>query len=180
MNKLALLIVDFQEALLAENPFNKENTVNNIKLLIKECRDNNVEVIYVRHDDGKGTELEFGSKGWQIYNKIAPKEGEKIIEKTYNSAFKNTELKEYLDKKSIDTIILVGMQTEYCIDTTCKVAFEHGFKLIIPEETNTTVDNEYMSGKDIYEYYNFKIWKNRFAKLEKVKDFIKSIISIEN
>ncbi|AWK52484.1 cysteine hydrolase [Clostridium beijerinckii] len=157
MNKTVLLVVDFQEGLVVGNPFNKENTINNIKLLIKECRHKKVEVIYVRHDGGKGGELEFGSEGWQIYNPIAPKEGEKIIEKKYNSAFKNTELKEYLNEKNIGTIILVGMQTEYCIDTTCKVAFEHGFKLIIPEETNTTFDNEYMSGKEIHDYYNFKI-----------------------
>ena len=177
MNKMGLLIVDFQEGLVAGNPFNKENTINNIKLLIKECRDKKVEVIYVRHDGGKGDELEFGFEGWQIYNSIAPKEGEKIIEKQYNSAFKNTELKDYLNEKNIDTIILVGMQTEYCIDTTCKVAFEYGFTLIIPEEANTTFDNEYMSGKEIHDYYNFKIWKNRFATLVKVDDIIKGLKS---
>ncbi len=173
MNKMALLVVDVQEGLVTENPFDKENTINNIELLIKKCRFNNVEVIYVRHDGGKGDELEFGSKGWQIYNQVAPKYGEKIIEKRYNSAFKETELKEYLNEKDIDTIVLVGMQTEYCIDTTCKVAFEYNFKVIIPEETNTTFDNKYMNGRGIYEYYNFNIWKNRFATLEKVQDVIK-------
>ena len=71
------------------------------------------------------------------------------------------------------------MQTEYCIDTTCKVAFEHGFKLTIPEGTNTTFDNDYMTGKEIYEYYNFKIWKNRFAKLEKL-EAVMDLISSNN
>lgn len=176
MSKIALLVVDMQEGLVRENPFNKDNTLNNIKLLIKECRNNNIEVIYVRHDGGKGDELEFGSKAWEIYSEIAPNEGEKIIEKRYNSAFRNTELKDYLISKNIHNIILVGMQTEYCFDVTCKVAFEYGFNIIIPEETNTTFDNEYMSGKDIYKYYNFKIWKNRFARLEKVEDVIKENI----
>ena len=178
MKKIVLLVVDMQEALVNGNSFNKEVTINNIELLIKECRDNKVEVIYVRHDGGAGDELEQGSKGWQIYNQIAPIDGEKIIEKRYCSSFRNTELKAYLDEKNIETIILVGMQTEYCIDTTCKVAFEHGFNVIIPEEANTTFDNESMSGKEIYEYYNFKIWKNRFARLEKVHDVMKSIVSM--
>lgn len=172
MKNKALLVVDVQEALVNEGPYNKETTINNIELLINKCRENNVEVIYVRHDGGKGDELEAGSKGWQIYGQIAPIEGEKIIEKRYNSAFKDTELKDYLNEKNIETIILVGMQTEYCIDTTLKVAFEHGFKLIVPEEANTTFDNEYMSGKDIYSYYNYKIWKNRFASLQKVQDIL--------
>jgi len=173
MKNIGLLIVDVQEALVDGNPFNKETTINNIELLIKECRANNVEVIYVRHDGGTGDELEQGTKGWQIYNQIAPIDGEKIIEKRYCSSFRNTELKAYLNEKNIETIILVGMQTEYCIDTTCKVAFEHGFNVIIPEESNTTLDNESMSGKDIYEYYNFKIWNNRFATVKKLQDVIK-------
>jgi len=175
MSKTALLVVDVQEAIVGENPYNKESTISNIVEIIKSCRNNNIEVIYVQHDGGKGDELEAGSKGWQIHNKIAPKEGEKIIAKNFNSSFKNTELKEYLNEKNIDTVILVGMQTEYCIDTTCKVAFEHGFKLIIPEGANTTCDNDYMTGKEIYEYYNFKIWKNRFARLEKLEDIIELI-----
>lgn len=177
MSKTALLVVDVQEALVAENPYNKEFTINNIENLINNCRNNGMEVIYVQHDGGKGDELEAGTSGWQIYKQISPKDGEKIVAKNYNSSFKNTELKDYLNEKHIDTIVLVGMQTEYCLDTTCKVAFEHGFKLIIPEGTNTTFDNEYMTGKEIYEYYNFKIWNNRFAKLEKfeaVMDLISS------
>lgn len=50
----------------------------------------------------------------------------------------------------------MGIQTEYCIDSTCKIAFEYGFKVIIPEMTNTTFDNEYMSAEFSYKYYNFK------------------------
>lgn len=178
MKKLGLIIIDMQEALVAEKPYNEEITLNNIELLIRKCRENNVEVIYVRHDGGKGDELEYGSSGWQIHTKIAPKEGEKIIEKRFNSAFRDTELKDYLYEKEIDTLILEGMQTEYCFDTTCKVAFEYKFNLIIPEEANTTFDNEQMSGKEIYEYYNFKIWKNRFAKVEKVSEVVKCITDI--
>ena len=177
MSNTALLVVDVQEALVSENPYNREFTIKNIENLINSCRNNNMEVIYVQHDGGKGDELEAGTSGWQIYNQISPKNGEKIVAKNFNSSFKNTELKDYLNEKNIDTIILVGMQTEYCIDTTCKVAFEHGFRLIIPEGTNTTFDNDYMTGKEIYEYYNFKIWKNRFAKLEtfeSVMDLIRS------
>jgi nicotinamidase-related amidase len=179
MNNTALLVVDVQEALVAENPYNKEFTINNIEKLINNCRNSNMEVIYVQHDGGKGDELEAGTSGWQVYNQISPKSGEKIVAKNYNSSFKNTELKAYLEEKHIDTIILVGMQTEYCIDTTCKVAFEHGFNLIIPEGTNTTFDNDYMTGKEIYEYYNFKIWNNRFAKLEKFQ-VVMALISGNN
>ncbi len=173
MSKSVLLIVDVQTALVEKHPYNEQNVIDNIKKLISTARGNGKEVLYVRHDDGKDSELEYGTEGWQVYAKIAPNNGEKVFDKQYNSAFLKTGLKEYLDSKQIDTIILAGLQTEYCIDTTCKSAFEYGYKIIIPEETNTTFDNEYLSGEKLYEFYNYKIWNKRFANVLPVEEVIK-------
>lgn len=71
---------------------------------------------------------------------------------------------------------MTGLQTEYCIDTTCKAAFEHGYKIIIPEETNTTFDNEYLDGEELYKFYNYKIWNNRFAKVVSLDEAIKVLM----
>lgn len=60
-----------------------------------------------------------------------------------------------MESKDIDSIILVGLQTEYCIDATCKSAFDFEYKIIILEETNTTFDNQYLSGEKIYEFNNY-------------------------
>lgn len=172
MSNTVLLVVDVQTALIEGHPYNERNVVDNIKRLISAARDNGKEVIYVRHDDGKGEELEYGNAGWQIYYELTPYNNEKLFDKRYNSAFLKTGLKEYLDSRGIDTIILVGLQTEYCIDTTCKCAFEYGYKIIIPEETNTTFDNRYLSGKDLYEFYNYTIWNKRFASVLSVEQVI--------
>lgn len=67
------------------------------------------------------------------------------------------------------------MQTEYCIDATCKVAFEYGYKLIIPEKTNTTFNNGNITAEDLYNYYNFRMFKDRFANVETVENTIKRI-----
>lgn len=163
MKNIALLVVDVQTMLIEEHPYNEQRVIENIQRLISVAREKEKEVLYVRHDDGVGEDLEYGSDGWQIYHKITPLPKEQIFEKHYNSAFVKTGLKEYLDRNEIDTLILVGLQTEYCIDATCKSAFEHGYKIIIPEGTNTTFDNEYLSGQKLYEFYNYKIWNKRFA-----------------
>ncbi len=175
MKDTVLLVVDVQTALILEHPYNEKNVIGNIKHLISAARRSNTEVVYVRHDDGNGEDLERNSSGWQIYHEIAPENNEKIFDKQYNSAFLKTGLNEYLVNKGIKNIILVGLQTEYCIDTTCKSAFEHGFKLIIPYETNTTFDNEFLSGEKLYEYYNYKIWNKRFARLAAVEDLEKEL-----
>lgn len=172
MRNIVLLVVDVQTALIAGHPYNERTVVENIKKLVAVAREQKTEVIYVRHDDGKGEELEYGTDGWKIYSEVAPVDGEKIFDKRYNSAFKDTYLKEYLEARGVDTIVLTGLQTEYCIDATVKVAFEYGFKLMIPEGTNTTFDNEYMNGERLYEFYNYKIWNKRFASVISVADAV--------
>ncbi len=176
MGKIVLLVVDVQNALIKEHPYNEQKVIENIKKLILTARNSKKEIVYVRHDDGKGTELEQGTEGWQIYDDIAPDDSESIFEKQYNSAFHKTGLREYLESKETDTIILVGLQTEYCIDATCKSAFDYGYKVIIPEETNSTFDNEYLSGEKLYEFYNYKIWNKRFADVLSTDEVIKRLL----
>ena len=176
MSNIVLLVVDVQNALIKAHPHNEHRVIENIKNLILSARDNKKEVIYVRHDDGVGTDLEKGTDGWQIYEDIAPTNSEFIVEKEYNSAFRKTGLREYLKTKEIDTIILVGLQTEYCIDATLKSAFDYGYKIIIPQETNTTFANEYLSGEKLYEFYNYKIWNNRFANVIPIDDVVKNLL----
>lgn len=89
---------------------------------------------------------------------------------------KASELREYLENKKIDTIILVGLQTEYCMDATLKSAFDYEYKIIIPEETNSTFDNEYLSGEKLYKFYNYKIWDKRFADVLSIDEAIKILL----
>ena len=176
MNNVVLLVVDVQNALIQEHPYNERRVIENIKRLISTARDNKKEVVYVRHDDGKGTEFEQGTAGWQICHEVTPNSSELIFEKQYNSAFVKTGLGAYLDSKEVDTVILVGLQTEYCIDATCKSAFDKGYKIIIPEETNTTFDNEYLTGEKLYEFYNYRIWNKRFADVMSVEDVMRILL----
>ena len=165
MKKIILLVVDVQTLLVEEHPYHEAEVLANIQNLIREARSKEVEIIYVRHDDGVGTELEVGTPGWQIYPSVAPIGSEKIVDKQFNSAFHKTDLHEYLTHNSIDNIILVGMQTEYCIDATLRSAFDLGYKVWIPMDTNTTYDNAYMNAETLLDYYHNAIWDNRFAKV---------------
>lgn len=170
MQNTVLLVVDVQTSMIENHPYNEDILLSNINTVISLCRENNIEVIYVRHDGGIGDELECGTAGWQIYKAIAPLDGDKIFDKNLNSAFRGTGLKEYLDSRNTKGIILTGLQTEYCIDTTCKVAFEYGYEVVIPEETTSTYDNFYLSGEALSEYYVKKIWDGRFARIVSMEE----------
>lgn len=173
MEKKALLIIDVQKAIMDEKPHKSESLINTIADLISACREKNTEVIYVQHD-GVDDELAKGSIGWEICDDIKPLQNDKIFDKNFNSAFKDTDLKKYLHNQDITTLILAGMQTEYCIDASIKAAFEYGFKVLIPENGVTTVDRTDMSAQTINDFF-YHIWDKRFGKVMTSFDIITSI-----
>ena len=152
--------------------YNFNEFVENVQSLINTARENNIEVIYVRHDDGEEYELTKGKDGFDIYEKFKPINGEKIFDKTVNSAFKESGLLEYLKSKEQKDVVITGLQTDYCIDATIKCGFEHGFNIIVPAYCNTTVYNSFMSGENSYRYYNEMMWNGRYAKCVDIKEVI--------
>ncbi|MGN2338758.1 cysteine hydrolase family protein [Clostridium cagae] len=161
---MVLLVVDTQKLITNENLYKFNKFVSNVEKIIATARQNNIEIIYVRHDDGAENELTKGTEGFEIYEKFIPSKEEKIFDKKVNSAFKDTGLLEYLISKGEKDIIIVGLQTDYCIDATIKCGFEHGFHMIVPAYSNTTVENKFMSAEQTYRYYNEFIWKGRYAE----------------
>lgn len=169
---MVLLVVDAQKLITRPELYNFEAFVSNIKRLIKTARENAIEVIYVRHDDGAGEELTMGTDGFEIFGDFEPAQDEKIFDKTVNSPFRETGLLEYLYKKQEKQVIVVGLQTDYCIDAAVKCGFEHGFQIIVPQQTNSTFDNQYMSAEETYHYYNEFIWHKRYARCLSVQETI--------
>lgn len=177
MKNLALLIIDVQNELIHSNPYNKENVIENIKSLIYTSRKNNVEIIYVQHTSLVDSPYSKGRYSWEIYNDVKPSEVDTIFYKNYNSAFYKTSLHDYLQRKNISNLILTGLQTEYCMDATVKSAFDLGYTIYIPEESNTTFNNEFLSGENLYKFYNYTIWNNRFANVISLEKSLNLIVN---
>lgn len=170
---MVLLVVDVQELITTDKLFDHKDFITRLQKLIKSARENEKEVIYVRHDDGDGAALSPGKPGYDVAAEVYPTPDERIFDKKVNSPFKESGLLEYLKEKDAREIMVTGLQTEYCIDATVKTGFEHGFKVIVPAGCNTTTDNPYMSGEESYKYYNDFIWKNRYAQCLSFADALK-------
>lgn len=180
---MVLLVVDTQKGIMDDRLYEFEKVRENINLLISEARKNNIEVVFVRHDDGPGTGFSKGDDDFEIFSEFEPLEGEKIFDKTVNSALhKMTGLTDYLDGKGIKSIMVVGLQTDFCIDATIKSGFDHGYKMIIPEYSNSTFDNRFFNKETAYKYFNELIWKDRYGEtvtIEKAVEIIKNYKSTD-
>ena len=156
--KTAFIIIDVQN-ILVETGFKTERLLEKISYLQNQARSKNIEIIYVQHIENPEAQI---SEDWELSELLNRKPDEKVFQKKYNSIFKETGLREYLDKQGIEKLVLCGMQTEYCVDTSVKVAFEYGYQLIIPEGTCTTFDGKDIPAETINKFYE-GIWEGRFA-----------------
>lgn len=169
---MVLLVIDTQKLITNDRLYAFERFEKNIKQLIDTARKNQIEVIYVRHDDGEGEELTKGTPGYDVYEGFAPNPGERIFDKNCNSAFKESGLLEYLRDKGEKQIIITGIATDFCIDACVKCGFEHGFEIVVPQYANTTNSNPYFTGEESYRFYNEYMWPNRYASCISMEDTI--------
>ena len=135
---MKLLVIDVQNAVYTPALYAYDAFTENLSRLIESARRTGTEVIFIRHDDGAGEPLSPGHHGFEIAAPFAPLSGERIFDKQVNSPFRDSGLTEYLRSCGENTLMIAGLQTEYCVDAAVKCGFEHGFRIIVPAYANTT------------------------------------------
>lgn len=156
---MILLVVDMQKGIVDDELYAFDSFMEKTVRLVDAARKNGVEVIFVQHDAGENTGLSVGDEAFEIIDELSPEPGEKVFVKKINSCFGNKDFREYMEKQEDRRLMIIGLQTNYCIDCTVKSAFERGFEVMIPEGTNTTSDNDYMTGETCVRYYNEDVWE---------------------
>lgn len=158
--KTALVIIDVQNMLVNEGPYQADRMIDTINGAIALFREKGLPVIFVQHTN---EELLEGSEGWQIYGGLDAREEDLRVKKSYNSMFKETALEGLLQKAGIKRLVICGMQTDWCVDTSVKVAFEKGYELLVLKEAFSTFDSS-IPAEAINEFFE-NIWSGGFAKL---------------
>lgn len=85
--RMVLLIVDTQKLITNNELYQFNLFESRVRQLINKARSRGVEVIFVRHDDGKENGLLKGTEEFEIYDGFQPVGSEVIFDKNVNSAF---------------------------------------------------------------------------------------------
>ena len=167
---LALLVIDVQQGLFDEGAFEPERLLTQVKTLIDHARSSDVPVIYVQHNEDPeyGGSLVAGQPGHAIHAAIAPQVGDAIIQKFNPSSFQDTNLQDVLAEKGIKRLVLSGMQTEMCVDSTCRDAYARGYNVTIASDAHTTMDNNVLKADQIIKHHNATL--RMFAKIKPTEE----------
>jgi nicotinamidase-related amidase len=66
--------------------------------------------------------------GVEIHENVRPAAGETVVKKHFPNSFRETPLLERLKESGIDDLVVCGMMTAVCVDSTVRAAFDHGFR----------------------------------------------------
>ncbi|MGI9481677.1 MAG: cysteine hydrolase family protein [Hyphomicrobiales bacterium] len=148
----ALLVVDAQQAIHAQDYWegerNNPQAETNIRRLLDAWRNAGRERIFVVHDSTEpGSLFKLSLPTGKIIEKVAPKEGELVIEKSANSAFIGTDLELQMRRRGVSKLVITGFITDHCVETTTRMAGNLGYGTILVSDATATFDRTGPDGK---------------------------------
>ncbi|MEH7884282.1 cysteine hydrolase family protein [Bacillus sp. JJ1609] len=154
MTKTALLVIDPQVGII-EGPsigpvHNKENLLRVLKSVLGKAREKHIPVIYIQDLDVGNDQPEEH----KIHPELSPLPSDLVIKKKATNAFFMTSLQETLKELDCEHLIIIGVKTEFCVDTTARSATTLGYDVTLVADGHSTTDNKVLSAEQIIAHHN--------------------------
>ena len=91
---------------------------------------------------------------WQLAHGLQVAPSDLRVRKTTPDSFHRTELQEVLERHAIADLVVCGMHTEFCVDTTIRRALALGYPVVLVEDAHTTEGNEHLSAPQVILHHN--------------------------
>jgi nicotinamidase-related amidase len=155
-DETAVLVIDVQVGNFDQSApvFGSTDLLSKISALIAQARAAGVLVAYIQHCGPEGAIDQPGTPGWEIHPTVAPVAGDLVVQKRHPDAFQDTSLHRELECRDIAKLVITGIQTEYCVDTTCRRAYSLGYRVILVEDAHSTWDSEHLTASQVIEHHN--------------------------
>lgn len=168
----ALIVIDMQNGFCASNGFMAQidlpyepsaEVIGPISRLLAAARKAEIPVFFTRYslnedysDAGLLLELfpaiigtgGLVRKSWdaEVVDELEPTDTEVVIDKTRYSAFYDTDLEARLRSLGVDTLIVSGVTTNICVESTIRDAFFRDIRVVVPEDGTAAVTPELHEG----------------------------------
>ena len=108
--------------------------------LLRAFRGKALPIIHLQHFSTRPGATFFlpHTKGVEIHDSVAPSQQEIVIQKNFPNGFRETPLCDYLREHSIGQLVIGGMMTHMCIDSTTRAAADLGFECFLAQDACAT------------------------------------------
>ena len=142
----ALLIIDVQKSLVDAGIWDSERVINRLNQLIAKARSEHIPVVLVRD-----TRIEPHG---EFHDSLDCKKNDIEIVKSFCDSFMETKLDEMLRSKNISRLVVGGMQSDFCVDTTCRQGAANGYDVLLVADAHSTIDHEHLKAEQIVAHHN--------------------------
>ena len=168
----ALLILDIQVGLVhgPEKPWRCEALLQTVNTLMDKARSAGAPIFLARHIGPAGSPIEPGSPLTEVAQELKLLGDEVVFEKQRPNAFEMTDLADNLRSRGVTGVVITGMKTQYCVDSTCRAARDLGFDAVLIADGHTCSDTPVMKAQDIVAHHNATL-DGPFCQLVQAEDW---------
>jgi nicotinamidase-related amidase len=143
--KTALVVIDVQRAFdeweAAGKRRNNPQAIARIADLLAAFRAANAPIFHIRHEGTRlGSSFLPDGTGYPVRDEAKERDGEPVIVKRVNSAFIGTDLEARLRADDIKRVVICGVTTNHCVETTTRMAGNLGFDTRLVRDATWTFD----------------------------------------
>ena len=140
--KQAFIIVDVQREYFPGGKLElcePEKALEQIQKVLRLFREKEWPVFFIRHISLSGNASVFvpGTVGAELQPEITPQEKEIVLDKHFPNSFLETGLTDHLTALKVERLVVCGMMTHMCIDTTVRAAQNDRFPVTLLEDACT-------------------------------------------
>ncbi|WP_370695258.1 isochorismatase family protein [Pseudomonas sp. FP1740] len=111
-------------------------------------------IFLARHIGPPGSPIESGSPLTQLVQELELQGDEVIFEKSRPNAFTKTALADQLRACGAQGVVITGMKTQYCVDSTCRAARDFGFDAVLIADGHTCNSTPALKAEEIVAHHN--------------------------
>ena len=139
----ALLVIDVQQALCSGEykAFESERVIDRINSVTRSARSAGAPVIMIQHES-QGGPLDFGTDGWRLADGLEVQATDILLRKKATDSFHQTELQALLRDRGVKDLIICGLQSEFCVDTTTRRALALGYPVVLVADGHSTLNSK--------------------------------------
>jgi nicotinamidase-related amidase len=139
----ALLLIDIQNDYFPGGNMELEGSLEaslRAREILAVFRGKNLPVVHIQHVAVRPGAIFFlpDTEGVKIHPNVEPLPGEVIFQKNFPNSFRGTPLLEHLRDHKVGKIVVCGMMTHMCVDSTVRAAFDYGLEVMVVHEACTT------------------------------------------
>ena len=151
----ALLIIDVQQGLCEGEgaAWDCANVIARINRVAAHARASGVPVVFIQHE-GQGGYLAHGSRAWQLADGLLAEPDDLRVRKTTPDSFLRTDLQALLSARGVSELIVCGMHSEFCVDTTTRRALALGYPVTLVADAHTSAGNAALTPQQVIAHHN--------------------------